>query len=79
MTPNYMVYQAEGTRTAAEQREADRCAGEMAASLAALLHALGKPFSALRPALLWPRRASRARCPLPGQLDERLQAGRVGH
>jgi len=44
----YMIYQAERTRTAAEQREADRCNGELAASLAGLWRSLATPLRLLR-------------------------------
>jgi hypothetical protein len=42
-----LTHQAEHTRTAAEQREADVCASELAASLAALSHLFAEPISAL--------------------------------
>jgi hypothetical protein len=48
MNTSYVIYQAERTKTAAEQREIDRSAGELAASVArrwrslAALAALGK-------------------------------------
>jgi hypothetical protein len=40
MNISYLIYQAERTRTAAEQRAIDRSAGELAASLARRWHAL---------------------------------------
>lgn len=42
-----LTHQAEHTRTAAEQREADVCASELAASLAALCHSFAGPIAAL--------------------------------
>jgi hypothetical protein len=42
-----LTHQAEHTRTAAEQREADVCARELAASLAALCHSFAGPIGAL--------------------------------
>jgi hypothetical protein len=43
MDPNYMIYQVERTKTVAEQREADRRAGEIAAAIASLFRSLAKP------------------------------------
>ena len=42
-----LTHQAEHIRTAAEQREADVCASELAASLAALCHSFAGPIAAL--------------------------------
>jgi hypothetical protein len=42
-----LTHQSEHTRTAAEQREADVRASELAASLAALSHLFAEPISAL--------------------------------
>ena len=41
-----LTHQAEHTRTAAEQREADVCVRELAASLAALCHSFAGPIGA---------------------------------
>jgi hypothetical protein len=40
MNTSYLIYQAERTKTAAEQRAIDRSAGELAASLARRWHSL---------------------------------------
>ncbi|MGD0064035.1 MAG: hypothetical protein ABSB76_11415 [Streptosporangiaceae bacterium] len=42
MNTSYLIYQAERTKTAAEQRAIDRSAGELAASLARRWHALAR-------------------------------------
>ena len=41
MNPGYMIYQAERTRTGAEQREIDRLHGDMAAAFTRPWHRLG--------------------------------------
>jgi hypothetical protein len=41
MNTGYMIYQAERTRTSAEQREIDRLNGEMAAAVTRPLHRFG--------------------------------------
>jgi hypothetical protein len=40
MNTTYLIYQAERTMSTAEQRAADRCAGELAKSLASLWHSV---------------------------------------
>jgi hypothetical protein len=45
MNISYLLYQAERPRSAAEQREADVQAGELAACAARLGHSLRHPFT----------------------------------
>ena len=45
MNITYLIYQAERPRSAAEQREADARAGEMAAAFARIGHSLRHPVT----------------------------------
>jgi hypothetical protein len=47
MNTGYMIYQAERTKSAAEQREIDRSNAQLAASISWLWRALGAPWRAL--------------------------------
>jgi|HubBroStandDraft_2_1064218.scaffolds.fasta_scaffold125735_2 hypothetical protein len=64
MNTSYLIYQAERTKSAAEQREADRAAGEFAASLAGLWRRLAAPRRARR-------RGSRAPAPCRAPVQPR--------
>jgi hypothetical protein len=48
MNTGYLIYQAERTRSAAEQREADATHAELAASLTRLWHGLTAPLRSRR-------------------------------
>jgi hypothetical protein len=48
MNTAYMIYQAERTKTAAEQREVDAAHAELAASLAELWRVLAAPLRSRR-------------------------------
>ena len=48
MNTAYLIYQAERTRTAAEQREVDATHAELAASLTRLWHSLAAPLRSRR-------------------------------
>jgi hypothetical protein len=66
MMPSNAIYQAERTKSRAEQRAADHLTSEMAAALAELFGSLSRPFRALHlrqhgpPKLTTERRARRA-------------------
>jgi hypothetical protein len=48
MDPIYTIYQTERTKTAAEQREEDRRAGEIAATIANLCRSMTRPLRKAR-------------------------------
>ena len=48
MNTGYLIYQAERTRSAAEQREVDATHAELAASLTRLWHSLAAPLRSRR-------------------------------
>ena len=62
MNTGYLIYQAERTRTAAEQREVDVAHAELAASLTRLWRALAAPLRSRRRG---PARAPSRRPPQP--------------
>jgi hypothetical protein len=65
MPYGYAIYQADRTRTAAEQREVDARLGRLAAALLRRLHSLGRPARVLlRQA--GPSRTSRRTCVAAG-------------
>ena len=63
MNTAYMIYQAERSRTAAEQREADRRNGELAASFARLWRSLAAPLRSRRRAQRTDQQGLRAAAP----------------
>ena len=79
MNISYVIYQAERTKTAAEQREIDRSAGELAASVARRwqsLAALGKgKHPSDRRSSGWGRRGHSGQA---GHAGRAGRAGRVG-
>ena len=48
MNTGYLIYQAERTRSAAEQREVDRSSAQLAASIGRMWRALAAPVRAWR-------------------------------
>jgi hypothetical protein len=64
MNTSYLIYHAERTKSGAEQREADRAAGELAASLSRLWRWLAAPRRASR-------RGSRAAAPCRAPVQPR--------
>ena len=68
MNTGYLIYQAERTRTAAEQREVDVTHAELAASLTRLWHSLAAPLRSRRGGKRGTQRGTRhlaPSCPAP--------------
>lgn len=62
MNPGYLIYQAERSMTAAEQRRVDEGNGKLAASVARRVHSFAAPLNLLR-RVHNGRRGSRATAP----------------
>jgi hypothetical protein len=67
MNTGYLIYQAERTRSAAEQREVDATHAELAASLTRLWHSLTAPLRSRRGACDGGA-ALPPPCPYPGRV-----------
>ena len=67
MNISYMIYEAERTRSKAEQREADARAGELAAAVTRLGRSLRHPFTGKRDTRREGQRPARAAvsCAIP--------------
>jgi hypothetical protein len=75
MNISYVIYQAERTKTATEQREIDRSAGELAASVARRWQSLAALGKGKHPSSGWGRWGRWGRSGHAGRAGE---VGRVG-
>lgn len=63
MNTGYLIYQAERTKTAAEQREIDATQAELAASLTRLWHRIAMPLRSRRGGERGAQRGTRHQAP----------------